>query len=212
MDYTAENWEQLGAVLKIQNPRLDAVDRANIIHNLFVNAFVEKEKYRDLVDILSYSHLERDLIPWKTMKKHVYDLVDILEYRSSFYPVARFFSIEMREIEQEKDLWAATTDHVEGLLRGTILELACRVQDTECLKNASSYWPQVAQVFNDDNAVNNIPPHARSVVYNYHFQNTYSYRDWLQAFGQYNRSSDVQEQNRLLESLTYTRVPSLLAK
>jgi aminopeptidase N len=210
MDYTPENWETLGRVLKV-NSYLLPVDRANIIHNIFVNTFTEKERYSELVDILSYLRGERDLIPWRTVHKHVSDMVGILEYRATFYPVSRFFNIMMREIEQSMDLWAPSTDHVEGLLKGTILDLACRLQDVECLRNASSQWTIVKDSFESDKP-NTIPAHARPVVYNYHFQNTYNVKDWDYIFIRYSTTTDVQEQHRFLEALTFSRLPWLLSR
>ena len=52
----------------------------------------------------------------------------------------------------------------------------------------------------------------RPIVYNYHFQNTYSIRDWDIAFIRYETVDDTQEQERLLEALTYSRLPSNLAR
>lgn len=210
MDYTPENWEALGRVLKV-NKYLLPVDRANIIHNIFVNTFTEKERYSELVDILSYLRGEKDMIPWRTVHKHVTDMVGILEYRSTFYPVSRFFNVMMREIEQSMDLWAPSSDHVEGLLKGTILDLACRLQDVECLRNASSQWSIVKDAFETDKN-NTIPAHARPVVYNYHFQNTYNVKDWDYIFIRYSTTTDVQEQHRFLEALTFSRLPWLLSR
>lgn len=58
--------------------------------------------------------------------------------------------------------------------------------------------------------LNSLEPHIRPIVYNYHFQNSYGFRDWELALGQYKRLTDVQEQHLFLEALTYTRLPSLL--
>jgi hypothetical protein len=53
-----------------------------------MNAFTKKERYQDLVNILSYLRKEKDYLPWKTVSKHVNDMVDILDYRPSFYAVS----------------------------------------------------------------------------------------------------------------------------
>lgn len=37
-------------------------------------------------------------------------------------------------------------------------------------------------------------------------------KDWYEVFGQYNRTSDLQEQHKYLEALTFTRLPFLLTK
>lgn len=88
MDYSEENWENLALALKAKNIRLEAEDRANIIHNLFMNAFSEKNRYSTVVDVLTYLRIERELVPWRAAYKHLMQMISILEYRNSFYPVA----------------------------------------------------------------------------------------------------------------------------
>jgi hypothetical protein len=80
-------------LLCIKKKEFDAEDRANIIHNLFVNAFTERTSYFQLVDVLSYLRVERDYLPWRTVYKHVIDMTEILEYKSSFieFSVNLFF-------------------------------------------------------------------------------------------------------------------------
>jgi hypothetical protein len=60
----------------------------------------------------------------------------------------------LREIEQTIGLWNKTIIHTDALLKQTILEMACKLQDGDCLKNASIYWPTVAATLLDDSAVN----------------------------------------------------------
>jgi hypothetical protein len=66
-------------------------DRANIIHNIFQNAYSGKESYSFLVNVLGYLKDEKDLLPWRTSAKHVKDMVDIIQYRPSFYAVSVSF-------------------------------------------------------------------------------------------------------------------------
>jgi hypothetical protein len=141
----------------------------------------------------------------------LHDMVAILEYRKSFLPVSTFFNNMIREIENSMDLWVVDGDHTTQLLKEVIIDLACRLQDSDCLKNATALWPKAYLGFEDETHVNDIPPHVRAVVYNYHFQNTYNVQDYLTALSKYNFNNDLQEQHRLLEALTYSRLPWLLA-
>lgn len=50
------------------------------------------------------------------------------------------------------------------------------------------------------------------MVYNYHIQNTYEVEDWKLILRDYENVEDSAERRRLLESLTFTRSPWLLAK
>jgi hypothetical protein len=99
MDYSEANWENLALALKAKNIRLEAEDRANIIHNLFMNAFSEKNRYNLVVDVLSYLRNERELVPWRATYKHLMQMISILEYRNSFYPVAvsSLFNVDSAE-------------------------------------------------------------------------------------------------------------------
>lgn len=67
---------------------LSAFDRANIIHNLFMNTFSGKTTYDRLVRDIGFLKNEREYLPWKTAIKHATDLASVLEYRRSFIPVS----------------------------------------------------------------------------------------------------------------------------
>lgn len=66
-------------------------DRANLIHNLFMNAFANRSSYQDLTDFLAILVNEQDYLPWRTIYKHLNELESFLEYRKSFYPILAFF-------------------------------------------------------------------------------------------------------------------------
>lgn len=50
-----------------------------------MNSYSKRERYYEVVSILSYLRVEKDYLPWKTVSKHVKDIVDVIEYRPSFY-------------------------------------------------------------------------------------------------------------------------------
>lgn len=82
---------------------------------MFVNGFTERTSYCVVVDVLSYLNRETDYLPWKTVLKHVNDLVGVLDYKEPFYEVARFFGSMMRKIENTMDLWSPSEIHTEEL-------------------------------------------------------------------------------------------------
>lgn len=57
-----------------------------------------------------------------------------------------------------------------------------------------------------------MPPYVRAIVYNYHIQNTYNVNEWDLILREYENIEDFAERRRLLEALTFTRLPWLLAK
>jgi len=90
--------------------------------------------------------------------------------------------------------------------------MACRFQDLDCLRNSSSFWNDIYSNIGNPESTNSVPIHVRPIVYNYHFQNTYSLKDWDYTFLQYETTNDVQEEERLLQALTFTRLPSQLVR
>jgi len=85
------------------------------------------------------------------------------------------------------------------------------LQDFDCLNKTAELWPVAFQGLEDESLLNNLPPHVRTVVYNYHFQNTYNVDDYRIVLDKYNIIYDLQEQARLMEALTFSRLPWLLA-
>lgn len=51
----------------------------------------------------------------------------------------------------------------------------------------------------------------REIVFNYHIQNTYNVNEWDLILKEYENIEDFAERRRLLESLTFTRLPWLLS-
>ena len=66
-------------------------DRSNIIHNAFVDSYVEPSKYASLVSMLSYLSNEKDYLPWQTLVKHSFNMFKVLDYKRSFYQVSVSF-------------------------------------------------------------------------------------------------------------------------
>ncbi|CAF1012394.1 unnamed protein product, partial [Brachionus calyciflorus] len=211
-DYSVENWEELGQALKQKNFEFLPEDRANIIHNLFVNGFTERTSYFQVVDVLAYLTRESDYLPWRTVYKHLNDMASILDYKQPFLQVSAFFSSMMRKIENDMDLWNPSGSHVEELLKETILSLACRLQDSYCLRKTSELWKVAIPALLSGNFDNNVlPPYIREIVFNYHMQNTYNVDEWNLILLEYENIEDLAERRRLLKSLTFTRLPCLLA-
>jgi hypothetical protein len=57
-----------------------------------------------------------------------------------------------------------------------------------------------------------LPPFVREVVFNYHMQNTYNLNDWRFLFLNYELNNDLNEKRKYLESLTFSKLPWLLAR
>jgi hypothetical protein len=188
------------------NTKFEAEDRANLIHDVFMEAYTGRYSYSTVVQVLNYLKDEADYVPWRAIYHHVNFLVKILDYDKSFLQVSTYFIKELKQFELDS-LWSPNNTHIEELRSETILELACRLQDQYCINKTTDLW---SSTFPTGSAT--IPPYVRSIVYNYHFQNTYDVKDWELFFTKYNTQTDLLEQERYLKALTFTRLPWLLAE
>lgn len=89
LNYPHENWMAISDGLRNDpSPMLGPLDRSNIIHNLFMNAFTSHLPYKELTRTLVYLIGERDYLPWKTVNFHLTEMTSILEYKEAFFEVA----------------------------------------------------------------------------------------------------------------------------
>jgi hypothetical protein len=56
-----------------------------------------------------------------------------------------------------------------------------------------------------------LPPYVREVIFNYHVQNTYDVDDYFYIIQEYEATNDLLLQRKILEALSYSRQPWLLA-
>jgi len=176
---------------------------------VFVDSYTDRSTYTVAVNVLNYLSNETDYLPWRTVYHHVIYLLKVLDYDKAFLQISSFFITELSKLERD-ELWEPSNVHIEELFRETIIELSCRLQDSYCINKTAELWPKVFG-FGTINSTNIIPPYVRSLVYNYHFQNTYDVSDWLLIFRLYKTQNDLVEKERYLKALTFTRLPWLLA-
>lgn len=220
-NYEDNNWEELGAALRNKDREIVAEDAANIIHSAFINAYSERLDYQVVVDVLSYLSAEEQYLPWRTVHKHLSDMLGVLEYRKSFYEVSNYFGTLLREVETKFDIWnpqAEPTEeqkdfHVIHLLKETIIELGLKVQDSLMLEKTQEKWelafPDISNGHYDNTM---IPPYMREHVFNYHIQNTYKVDDWEILLRNYETVNDVIEKRKFLEALSFSKLPWLLSR
>ena len=120
MDYTLTNWEDLSEALLDNNTQLTPLDRANLLHNVFLDAQSSDESYRVVREVTQFllRNTYSDLLPWQALSYHVNRMLDVLEYESLFMVVqvgmserevnprriVRFLSIEILPAGGQRDV------------------------------------------------------------------------------------------------------------
>ncbi|CAF0951445.1 unnamed protein product [Rotaria sordida] len=211
MEYTSENSVELGQALDNNNVELTELDRANLLNNAFLNAETSETSYavvRSFTQFL-YRPVYTGLLPWQMLSYHVNRMLDVLEYESLFLVVQRYFQLVVRNYYRtyEENLWKADGTFSEQILKNTIIQLACRLRLIECINKATSLWNEAYPALASGTAMHSVAAHAREVVYQTHFQNTYNDSEWIVIESDFHYFVDVQERYRLLEALTQSRQP-----
>lgn len=106
--YSTNDWVSIGNALEQKNPvfirfvftcflkalylnfsilkEFTAEDRAQIIHNLFLNAYAERGDYFTVRNVLDgYLSTETEYLPWRTVLIHAQRLSAVLAYRKTFF-------------------------------------------------------------------------------------------------------------------------------
>ena len=95
---------------------LEPLDRSNLIHNFFVDAYSDRNNYTTynrLALLLKYLENETDYYPWRTVHKHLNDILDILEYKQPFEEVSRFFRKLIQKNSLKDTLWSSGGNHID---------------------------------------------------------------------------------------------------
>ena len=97
---------------------MEPLDRVNVLHNYFFDAYSDRNEYTTynrLAIFLNYLENENDYLPWRTVYKHLNDIIDILEFKQPFNQLSRYFQKMIYQKSVLKDsLWSwSGVDHSE---------------------------------------------------------------------------------------------------
>lgn len=156
-DYSNDNFQALEQVL-IQKPEEFSVgDRANLIHVAYTLAYLGSKSYATPALLTNYLELwENSYVAWRTFTWHMTKIASILEHRPGFVNLKEFGTAIVRSLMKRMDIWQDTGSHEERLLKANIIEFLCRMQDEECLINASEAFETIdPEYFNNPNQIEN---------------------------------------------------------
>ncbi|CAF3728050.1 unnamed protein product [Rotaria socialis] len=211
MDYTSANWEELAEALDNDNAQITEKDRANLINNAFLSAQTTEESYRVVRSVTQFFFRSAysGLLPWQVLSYHANRMLDVLEYESLFDVVQKYFQLVVRNYyrDNEVSLWNDQGTFSEHILKTIIIQLACRTRLNECIDKATTVWDEGYPDLANGLATHSIVAHARDVVYQTNFQNSYNDSEWITIEASFYMTVDVQERFRLLKGLLQSRQP-----
>ena len=110
----------------------------NLIHVAFELAFLGSKSYQIPSMLIEYLQMvEARNAPWQTFFWHIKKIVAITEHRHSFKNL-RDFSIELVKVLSVRlDVWEVRGDHEENVLKISLVDFLCRMQEEQCILKAT---------------------------------------------------------------------------
>ncbi|KFV46642.1 Glutamyl aminopeptidase, partial [Tyto alba] len=209
VNYDSQNWARLSTLLVSNHKDFSAADRAGILDDAFSLARPGLVNYFVPLELTKYLRNETDYLPWHRVISSVTYLANMLKDDTSLYPrFQEYFRYQVKPIVDQLN-WNDFGSHLERLLRASVLDFACSMDDTESLNNASQLfeqWLQRKLLF----LYFSVPANLRLLVYRYGMQNSGNESSWNYMFKKYQETSLAQEKEKLLYGLASVKNITLL--
>ncbi|XP_009978824.1 PREDICTED: glutamyl aminopeptidase [Tauraco erythrolophus] len=203
VNYDSQNWDTLSTLLVNNHQDFSAADRAGILDDAFSLARPGLVNYSVPLNLTKYLRNETDYLPWYRLISSVTYLSNMLQDETNLYPqFQEYFRYLVKPIVDQLS-WNDSGSHLERLLRTSVLNFACLMDDTECLNNAS-------QLFEEWQYGETIPANLRLLVYRYGMKNSGNETSWNYMFQKYQETSLAQEKEKLLYGLASVKNVTLL--
>uniref|UniRef100_A0A803TTY1 Aminopeptidase n=1 Tax=Anolis carolinensis TaxID=28377 RepID=A0A803TTY1_ANOCA len=159
--------------------------------------------YAYALNLTRYLKNENEYIPWQRAIVSVSYIGDMLQDDDTLYPkFQEYFRSLVKPIADQLE-WKNDGDHINSLLRTTVLEFACDMNDPEALSNASRFFDEWLKGASID--VN-----LRLLVYRFGMQHSGNEQAWEYMFEKYQTTALAQEKEKLLYGLASVKNITLL--
>ncbi|XP_064273284.1 glutamyl aminopeptidase [Passer domesticus] len=203
VNYDSQNWSSLSSLLLQNHTRFSPAGRAGILDDAFSLARPGLVNYFVPLELTKYLENETDYLPWNRAISAVTYLANMLEDDKNLYPLFQKYFRKLVKPTVDKLRWEDSGDHLQRLLRASVLDFACSMNDPESLGNASQLFDRWLQG-------ETIPANLRLIVYRYGMQNSGNETSWNYMFDKYQETSLAQEKEKLLYGLASVRNITLL--
>ncbi|NXW96301.1 AMPE aminopeptidase, partial [Larus smithsonianus] len=215
VNYDRQNWDTLSDLLFSNHKNFSDADRAGILDDAFSLARPGLVNYSVPLELTKYLINETDYLPWHRAISSVTYLANMLEDDTNLYPRFQEYFLKLVKPIVDQLHWNDSGGHLERLLRATVLDFACSMDDTESLNNASQLFERWLQGEKGKNIqvlflYFSISANLRLLVYRYGMQNSGNETSWNYMFERYQETSLAQEKEKLLYGLASVKNITLL--
>ncbi|NXM15054.1 AMPE aminopeptidase, partial [Ploceus nigricollis] len=207
VNYDSLNWATLSSLLLQNHTSFSAADRAGILDDAFSLARPGLVSYSVPLELTKYLRNETEYLPWNRAVSAVTYLANMLEDDKNLYPLFQEYFRNLVKPTVDKLGWEDSGDHLQRLLRASVLDFACSMNDPESLSNASQLFDRWLR---GETLYFSIAANLRLIVYRYGMQNSANETSWNYMFDKYQETSLAQEKEKLLYGLASVRNITLL--
>nr|XP_056711294.1 glutamyl aminopeptidase [Euleptes europaea] len=203
VNYENEAWANLANIMMNNHQKFSLADRAGFLEDAFSLARAGLLDYGHALNLTKYLQNETEYIPWHRVIASVSYIGSMLKDDRTLYPkFQEYFRSLVKPIATQLG-WENNGSHIDSLLRVTVLEFACSMDDPEALNNASSLF---ASWLNGTSSDVNL----RLLIYRYGMQYSGNEKAWDYMFQKYQITTLAQEKEKLLYGLASVQNVTLL--
>ncbi|XP_037807914.1 glutamyl aminopeptidase-like isoform X3 [Lucilia sericata] len=206
VNYPTDMWQSLTKALFENRGVFSVSDRAHLINDAFVLADAGQVDYSIALELSKYLEKELDYVPWNVAASRLSAIKNLL-YFTDLYRDFVDYARQLLKTAYESVTWNVGDDHLQNLLRVTILNAACGYGNSEALEEAGKRFSE--WLANPSVRPN---PDIRSTVYYYGMKVAGNEETWNQVFDLFVTEQDAQEKVKLMEALAAINEPWILQR
>ncbi|KYN43680.1 Glutamyl aminopeptidase [Trachymyrmex septentrionalis] len=198
-----EEWETFNELLQSHHTRISMLDRANLLDDLFSLAEAGEIEYDTVLNISMYLTEEYHCLPWAVAKSKLITIYTLLTSSTEPFIANTFQSFVSILVDTiYKDVTWTVDDAIEedvpridNKVRPTVIELACAMSSSECLKRAGELFKEWL--------IEEKPQHPdiRELVYYYGMRYHSDASEWNIMFERFKDETDPGEKNKIMAGL-----------
>uniref|UniRef100_A0A1B0AGP0 glutamyl aminopeptidase n=1 Tax=Glossina pallidipes TaxID=7398 RepID=A0A1B0AGP0_GLOPL len=206
VNYPEDMWRALNSALVENRDSFSTADRAHLISDVFALADASQLNYSIALDLSKYLENEVEYVPWSvgvSRLANIRNLVYYTELYSNFVNYARQLLSKVYEVVS----WDVGDNHLQNLLRVSILKAACAFGHPHALEEAHKRFVEWLK-----NTEERPHPDIRNAVYYYGMQIGGTEQIWQQVWELFVNEQDAQEKVKLMEALAAINEPWILQR
>ncbi|XP_036146513.1 glutamyl aminopeptidase-like isoform X2 [Monomorium pharaonis] len=210
-----EEWKTFEHLLRSDYTQISAVDRANLLDDLFSLADAGKIEYSSVMDLSMYLTEEYHVLPWTVAKSKFKSILSLLTSMNDPVLLQLFKSYVAKLVNTIYEDVTWTVDdtvqkdvptHIDNRVRPTVIGLACAMGSAECLEKAGDLFK--------DWLAGKKPQHPdiRDLVYYYGMRYRSNENEWNAMFDLFIDETDPSEKNKIMSGLAGIKSTAILEK